>query len=73
MLISDVGTPVQKPGKIKMACSYKPRLHSFRTDCGGRSGSIIKQIELANNSVLFTNRLVNDKFDYAIDQFFTLI
>lgn len=33
----------------------------------------IKQIEQANNSVLFTNRLVNDKLDLAIDQFFTLI
>ena len=28
---------------------------------------------MANNSVLFTNRLVNDSLDKAIDQFFTLI
>ena len=33
----------------------------------------ITEIELANNSVLFTNRLVNDKLDKAVDQFFTLI
>jgi len=33
----------------------------------------IKEIEKANNSVLFTNRLVNDKLDDAVDQFFTLI
>jgi guanylate kinase len=29
----------------------------------------IKEIEKANNSVLFTNRLVNDKLDDAVDQF----
>lgn len=28
---------------------------------------------MANNSVLFTNRLVNDDLDKAIDQFYTLI
>ena len=33
----------------------------------------IKEIEKANNSVLFTNRLVNDKLDDAVDQFYTLI
>ena len=33
----------------------------------------ITEIELANNSVLFTNRLANDNLDKAIDQFFTLI
>ena len=33
----------------------------------------ITEIELANNSVLFTNRLVNDKLEKAVDQFFTLI
>ena len=33
----------------------------------------ITEIELANNSVLFTNRLNNDNLDKAIDQFFTLI
>jgi len=38
-----------------------------------RIADAIKQIELANNSVLFTNRLVNDSLDLAIDQFFTLI
>ena len=31
------------------------------------------EIELANNSVLFTHRLVNDNLDLAVDQFFTLI
>ena len=29
--------------------------------------------EMANNSVLFTNRLVNDDIDGAKDEFFTLI
>ena len=33
----------------------------------------IKEIEKANNSLLFTNRLVNDKEDDAVDQFFTLV
>jgi guanylate kinase len=33
----------------------------------------ITEIELANNSVLFTNRLNNDNLEKAIDQFFTLI
>ena len=33
----------------------------------------ITEIELANNSVLFTNRLVNDNLEKAVDQFFTLI
>jgi len=33
----------------------------------------IRQIELANNSVLFTNRLVNDTIEDAKDQFITLI
>ncbi len=28
---------------------------------------------MANNSVLFTNRLVNDELNKAIDQFHTLI
>jgi len=28
---------------------------------------------MANNSVLFTNRLVNDQLDQAIDQFYTLV
>ena len=38
-----------------------------------RIADAIKQIELANNSVLFTNRLVNDNLELAIDQFFTLV
>jgi guanylate kinase len=33
----------------------------------------IKELEKANNSVLFTNRLVNDKESEAVDQFNTLI
>lgn len=33
----------------------------------------IRQIEMANNSVLFTNKLVNDTIEDAKDQFFTLI
>jgi hypothetical protein len=32
-----------------------------------RVADAIKQIELANNSVLFTNRLVNDGLEMAID------
>ena len=32
-----------------------------------RIADAIKQIELANNSVLFTNRLVNDKLVDSID------
>ena len=38
-----------------------------------RIQSAIKEIELANNSVLFTNRLVNDQLEQAIDQFQTLV
>ncbi len=37
-----------------------------------RIQNAIKEIELANNSVLFTNRLVNDKLENAIDEFYTL-
>jgi len=33
----------------------------------------IRQLEMANNSVLFTNKLVNDTIEDAKDQFFTLI
>ena len=33
----------------------------------------IRQIELANNSVLFTNRLVNDALDDAKNEVDTLI
>ena len=38
-----------------------------------RIQSALKEIELANNSVLFTNRLVNDNLQQAIDQLFTLV
>ena len=38
-----------------------------------RIQNAIKEIETANNSVLFTNRLVNDNLESAIDQFYTLI
>lgn len=38
-----------------------------------RIQSALKEIELANNSVLFTNRLVNDNLEQAIDQLFTLV
>lgn len=41
----------------------------FRT----RIAEAIKEIEKANNSVLFTNRLVNEDLEIAIDQFNTLI
>lgn len=62
---------------------YPPSFEELRKRIGNRIedeaafkvriADAIKQIELANNSVLFTNRLVNDKLDLAIDQFFTLI
>lgn len=62
---------------------YPPSFEELRKRIGNRIedeaafkiriADAIKQIELANNSVLFTNRLVNDKIDEAIDQFFTLI
>ena len=38
-----------------------------------RIQNAIKEIETVNNSVLFTNRLVNDNLESAIDQFHTLI
>lgn len=38
-----------------------------------RIQNALKEIELANNSVLFTNRLVNDDLEQATDQFYTLI
>jgi guanylate kinase len=38
-----------------------------------RIQNALKEIEHANNSVLFTNRLVNDDLEQAIDQFYTLI
>lgn len=62
---------------------YPPSFEELRKRIGNRIedeaafkvriADAIKQIELANNSVLFTNRLVNDKLDLAISQFFTLI
>ena len=62
---------------------YPPSFEELRKRIGNRIedeaafkvriADAIKQIELANNSVLFTNRLVNDKLDQAIDQFFDLI
>jgi guanylate kinase len=38
-----------------------------------RIQNALNEIELANNSVLFTNRLVNDDLEQATDQFYTLI
>jgi guanylate kinase len=38
-----------------------------------RIQNALKEIEMANNSVLFTNRLVNDDLEQATDQFYTLI
>ncbi len=62
---------------------YPPSFEELRKRIGNRIedeaafkvriADAIKQIEQANNSVLFTNRLVNEKLDQAIDQFFTLI
>lgn len=62
---------------------YPPSFEELRKRIGNRIedeaafkvriADAIKQIELANNSVLFTNRLVNEKLDSAISQFFTLI
>ncbi len=62
---------------------YPPTIEELRKRIGNRIeteaefkvriADAIKQIELANNSVLFTNRIVNDKLEDAIDQFFTLL
>ena len=62
---------------------YPPSFEELRKRIGNRIedeaafkvriADAIKQIQAANNSVLFTNRLVNDKLVDAIDQFFTLI
>lgn len=62
---------------------YPPSFEELRKRIGNRIetetefkvrvADAIKQIELANNSVLFTNRLVNDQLEMAIDQFYTLI
>lgn len=62
---------------------YPPSFEELRKRIGNRIETeeefkkrielAITEIELANNSVLFTNRLVNDNLDKAVDQFFTLI
>lgn len=62
---------------------YPPSFEQLRKRIGNRIETeeefkkrielAITEIELANNSVLFTNRLVNDTLDKAVDQFFTLI
>lgn len=62
---------------------YPPSFEELRRRIGNRIETehefkirikhAIKQIEMANNSVLFTTRLVNDNLEDAKDQFFTLI
>lgn len=62
---------------------YPPSFEELRKRIGNRIETeeefkkrielAITEIELANNSVLFTNRLVNDSLEKAVDQFFTLI
>ena len=62
---------------------YPPSFEELRKRIGNRIETeeefkkrielAIHEIELANNSVLFTNRLANDNLEKAIDQFFTLI
>ena len=62
---------------------YPPSFEELRRRIGNRIETeqefkvrireAIRQIEMANNSVLFTNRLVNDTIEDAKDQFFTLI
>jgi guanylate kinase len=62
---------------------YPPSFEELRKRIGNRIETeeefkkrielAITEIELANNSVLFTNRLNNDNLEKAIDQFFTLI
>jgi guanylate kinase len=56
---------------------YPPNFEELRNRLGTRQEteeefklriqSAIKEIEMANNSVLFTNRLVNDDLDSAVD------
>lgn len=56
---------------------YPPSFEELRKRLGSRTETeeefklriqnAIKEIEMANNSVLFTNRLVNDKLDKAVD------
>ena len=62
---------------------YPPSFEELRRRIGNRIETeqefkvrireAIRQIEMANNSVLFTNRLVNDTIEDAKDQFFTLV
>ena len=62
---------------------YPPSFEELRKRIGNRVETeeefkkrielAITEIEHANNSVLFTNRLNNDSLDKAIEQFFTLI
>ena len=62
---------------------YPPSIEELRKRIGNRIETeqefkirmkeAITQIQLANNSVLFTNRLVNDELEEAKDEFFTLI
>jgi guanylate kinase len=62
---------------------YPPSFEELRKRIGNRIETeadfkirikeAINQIELANNSVLFTNRLVNDKLEDAKEEFDTLI
>jgi guanylate kinase len=62
---------------------YPPSFEELRRRLGTRQETedefktriqnALKQIELANNSVLFTNRLVNDDLEQAIDQLYTLV
>lgn len=62
---------------------YPPSFEELRKRIGNRIETeeefkkrielAISEIEMANNSVLFTTRLVNDNLDKAIDQFFTLV
>lgn len=62
---------------------YPPSFEELRKRIGQRQETedefklrvqnAIKEIEFANNKVLFTNKLVNDTLDEAVDQFKTLI
>lgn len=62
---------------------YPPSFEELRKRIGNRIETeeefkkriemAITEIELANNSVLFTNRLNNDVLEKATDQFYTLI
>ena len=62
---------------------YPPSFEELRKRIGNRIETeadfkirikeAIRQIELSNNSVLFTNRLVNDKLEDAQEEFNTLI